>query len=107
MTDTVWSKAADLIKRNGWARGSAQNEYGCLCAGGAIAMALGYKPEEMWDSRSHPEMKDAFNRFGDYVGAGHSYDVAIRVFDFNDASGRTEEEVINTLQELHEIEVSQ
>lgn len=106
MTETVWSKAADLIKLNGWTTGTAQDVNGCMCVGGALTAALGFAdPEMMWCDLEEPSIHQAFSRFADHVEYNVYGRPAVRVWEWNDWRA-TKEGVLKALQELHEAEVA-
>ena len=79
--------AADVIERLGWCQYTAGFSTGPVCVMGALHMAIfGTVSEMNYSERFHK----AWKRFGDSVGGwGVGY---------NDAYGRTKEEVISALR---------
>lgn len=94
-TADILDRAADLIEERGWNQGWYVNECGGLCAVGAMYTAAGV---ELPVGAEFPDIPDevsnavlrAFRVFGDHVKRLASA--------WNDAPGRTKEEVVSTLR---------
>lgn len=83
--------AADILKRDGWTQGAYYDDTGCHCAMGAIATALNVISTEPGDLT-----EAEWERWSDDVDhlAKHLGD---DVDSWNDAPGRTADEVIAAL----------
>ncbi|OKI54567.1 DUF6197 family protein [Micromonospora sp. CB01531] len=120
---TIFGKAADLIRENGWTTGTPQNEDGCLCAGGAIAMAITGDPDDMHSEEKPAKLDEALHKFGDHINFPRTwyddldevavpYDSEERVFNWNDQLkwDSTVEDpkavVLKTLDELDKLEAA-
>ena len=99
-TADILDKAADLITERGWNQHYFVDSAGRLCPRGAIYAACGMKPDPDplvwvvdwpgWTSRAADDAMDACDRLDAVVN-----DYAE---SWNDAPGRTAEEVISTLR---------
>lgn len=103
----VFRRAVELIDENGWTQGMYRSSSGCLCATGALAVALGgeiRRPDEdvdedaLFTDRAAEELwSKACRRAGRAVG-GNIGDIV----DWNDKPGRTVDEVKELLLWLAE-----
>lgn len=100
LTSEVLDLAADKIRERGWTQGlggwPGWGPDDALCLEGGIMAALGYDeetPERLY--RGCP----AFGAVRDYLGLGDDF-----LFPWNDASGRTQQEVIEVLRAAAAVE---
>jgi hypothetical protein len=103
----VLAEAADIIERDGWTQHHFHTPDGCHCALGAIGLASG---EHLNIRVADDGIVDwDLPRYGDpgYDAACHAYTVArdalsarvgIHVPSWNDADGRTQDEVVAELR---------
>lgn len=82
----VLRKAADVIRARGWRQHDYGEESGPVCAVGALNVAMGGDP---WDDHGPYTAEERLRQF---LGWGDS------VSRWNDARGRTVEEVIAALE---------
>jgi hypothetical protein len=100
-TSEILAKAADLIEERGWATGWYVNDCGGLCARGAVYAAGGYEPEPRHSNGnwfngliSDRDVMKAEAFLDQFVG-GHAP-------NWNDATGRTPEQIIFGLRRAAE-----
>ena len=104
----ILNKAADLIERNGWCRGSFSarpigigmfrkirfdeaDETCAFCADGAIRFAAGHNDHNAAEADS--DVRAALKAFSQHV----QY---LNPASWNDMDGRTKHEVVNTLRQV-------
>lgn len=103
----VLRKAQDLLHKRGWWNGGGWvGPGGCLCVGAAIGVALGmpdqptavFDDDERWKNGG-PGLWSRFGQLMDllsdetFTGTGFG-----NLYDFNDAPGRTLEQVLDLLE---------
>ena len=106
-TKEVFAAAADLLGREGWGQGSYKKEDGTRCMLGAcMAVTVGDRFENAHDANWQPKsvcedysvavqaLEDHFYALGKTTGKRAS------AAEWNDAPGRTKDEVIAKLREL-------
>jgi len=81
-------EAADYIERLGWCQGVHENGQGEVCAMGAICHC--YRGGDLTRRRQNGDLV-AIHRLQNYVGPSY-------VGDWNDASGRTKDQVVAALR---------
>ncbi len=82
--------AADLLERDGWCQGAYQDDDGHHCALGALDAVFGSKTSfKAIDWSAYARVNE---RLQDAVG--------LQIVHWNDAKGRTAEEVISTLRKI-------
>lgn len=95
----VYRRAVELLERVGWTQDKYRAPNGCLCATGALALALGGRlvpdgdngsQDTSFDDRATDRLwSDACRTAGAAVGRGAVGDIV----DWNDEPGRTADEV--------------
>lgn len=86
----VLVKAADLIEEHGWWNGREKRRAGRLCAGYAISKAT-----QSWGTDNTKAFDKAWAAAIDVMDDG--------VVRFNDAPGRTKDEVVSALRSAAEV----
>jgi hypothetical protein len=96
----VLLEAADLIEQRGWTQGTFQGSDGRLCAHGAIHMAVFDKPD-YFGEHDAPLVLAVWCRLRNYLLAkGVEPDLVRRgCMSWNDAPGRTKEEVVQAMRD--------
>jgi hypothetical protein len=96
----VLLKAADLIEQRGWTQGTFRGSDGRLCTHGAIHMAVFDKPD-YFGEHDAPLMLAVWCRLRNYLLAkGVKPDLVRRgCMSWNDAPGRTKEEVVHAMRD--------
>lgn len=95
----VYRRAVEVLDERGWCQGRYVDETGCLCAGGALGVALGATPNFIPDDAEAPALRTWIGMHGDVedqwiTAIAHLIHVLGRsVSGFNDAPGRTVDEV--------------
>lgn len=79
--------AAELIRTRGWCQGEYEID-GCLCIFGAVHVALGREPDGIGFTTADRQIADALR----------SATGVVIVPDWNDAPGRTAEQVIAAIE---------
>lgn len=101
-TSEILNKAADLIEERGWTKGvqgwtEDPEHRGKLCMEGGISAASGVGRNDFWAFLDCP----AYRAVAGYLGVdveGIKRGSGRGVWEFNDASGRTANEVIEVLR---------
>lgn len=89
-------KAADLLERDGWVQHTRYASNGARCVLGALDDALGGMREA--DHEAPDVWKKAVTLIADSVEA--PYEWTFRVAEWNNAKGRTAQQVIRKLRKL-------
>lgn len=107
-TSEVLNKAADLIQQHGWTHVKDQttrNPWGGagrpMCLEGGILAALGLEPSVngLGDEENEQLVTcPAYKAVQEYLGFEPKGDIKNRLYRFNDAEGRTAQEVIEVLR---------
>lgn len=98
-TADILDKAADLIEERGWHQGDYVGPTGCLCPYGAMYLAVGITPAGRGNTNDWPGWTP--DRGGPFLDAARWLARYLRgraVSVWNDAEGRTKEEVVSTLR---------
>lgn len=104
-TAEILNKAADVIEERGWHKGDFVSSVGfdgsgCVCVLGAINVAVGEVPYAVFEIGDRDERTDAARVLAEYLGLvlrdGDVTEVGDR---WNDAEGRTKDEVVAALRE--------
>lgn len=95
--ETIYSRAADEIDRRGWIQGWFEAFGGAVCLLGGVqcgiwGMTCDHLPEDV--ETGWQEYSDAVGELFMYLNTGPS--------TWNDEPGRTKEEVLKVLREMHE-----
>jgi hypothetical protein len=85
--------AADVLRRDGWTQGAYHCE-GSHCAVGAIEMSTGVWVKGQYRNYAEPRVTEAWRALMKHLG----HDEPNAIFAFNDAPGRTADEVIAALE---------
>lgn len=103
--------AASLIETHGWTTGDYRSDDGCLCADGAIQAASGVASidnggfrDVHFDSPDAPEVKAYRAAYNTACRAAEAADYRIAsIIGYNDAAGRTADEVTALLRSAAEV----
>ena len=87
--EEILSGAADLIEAKGWCQGMAVDEVGGVCMGRAIFDAAGMH-ERVWVWDASVPIQQAIDAVAQEIGDSPA--------PWNDAPGRTKEEVVTALR---------
>lgn len=94
--------AAEVLKRDGWTQGAYHSDDGCHCALGAIARVISARSDRPNPDRWKPWADSSVRlRLDALALANHLGDPVfprLAVTDWNDAPGRTADEVIAALE---------
>jgi hypothetical protein len=107
-SEVLW-RASELLRVRGWnGRGGWHDEKGCLCAGAAIGVVLGtpdrptaiFDDQPRWSNGDGPAVWNQYTRIvsllSDEYLRGGPFDG--NLYAFNDAPGRTLDEVLELLK---------
>ena len=90
----VLARAVEVIETKGWHQGDFDNDEGCVCVWGAINIAMGGCAS---DAGCVGDGDESALHFLGTVLQGNENKYLSSVVDFNDAPGRTQEEVVAML----------
>lgn len=104
------TEAADLMEEHGYAKDYYVTVDGRMCVQGAIYMAATGKPDPAFHTLadvaiSSVSIKEAFDKLAAFIVGHrgfenlHSYGSANMLADWNNATARTQEEVVSALRE--------
>lgn len=102
MTDTIFSNAQKVLSHFGWQQGGYGNPEAGYCLYGALGKGQGLEAGDLVEDNHGPTTRkvwDALDMAGSHLDC--------EAVSWNDARGRTKEDVLNLLQEMHEKELAQ
>lgn len=100
MPETIYSKAADVIRKRGWTQGNYVDEHGHVCLVGAISYALeGHPNNEKLDHVAFMRSCEAEDAIKHHLQTSWG-ELCPLVADWNDDPARSKEDVLLLLKEL-------